>query len=359
MDYGPILQVITDNDRRGAQVFADDLHDSLTRLGVNVRTVALAPASGPGSLDFDVLGPGRRHPRTLRALRRAIRESSVVVGHGSTTLPMCALASRSLSVPFVYRQISEQRFWVNTRGRYLRTRAALSTADHLVALWRGAKEVLVSDFGVAAERVTIIPNGVPSERCQLVDADARFAARQRFGLDPDAPTLLSIGAFVPEKGVDILVSAMEEQALAGWQLLLVGAGPERDRLEELASRAPSGSVLVNDPVVSGAEAIAAADVIGLTSRGGDSMPAVLIEAGMMGVPAVATPVEGIVDIVLDGRTGRLVEREDPFATAEAVAHVGARRFEFGRAARQHCISKFEMEAVGAQWKAVLDQFGTT
>ena len=51
------------------------------------------------------------------------------------------------------------------------------------------------------------------------------------------------------------------------------------------------------------EAYAAADVVVLASRGGDSMPAVLIEAGLCGVPAVATPVQAIPEIVLPGETG--------------------------------------------------------
>jgi glycosyltransferase involved in cell wall biosynthesis len=352
---GPILQVITDNDRRGGQVFASDLHLAFESLGVSVRTVALAPASTDRPLEFEVLGPRRRHPTTLSNLRRAIGESSVVIGHGSTTLPMGALAVRGMSTPFVYRQISEQRFWVNTPGRRLRTRLALGSVDHVVALWRGAAEVLTSDSGVAPGDITVIPNGVPAERCPPVDASTRLAARRRFGLDPDRPTLLAIGAFAPEKGVDTLVRVMSRPELSGWQLLLVGAGPERDRLERLTAAAPEGSVTLHGPIESGAEAMAAADVIGLTSRGGDSMPAVLIEAGMMGIPAVATPIEGIVDIVIDGKSGRLVPVDDAAATASAVREVGEGSARFGAAAQDHCLESFEIGPVAERWLEVIER----
>lgn len=349
----PILQVITDNDRRGGQVFASDLHVALEGLGESVRTVALAPASSERGLDHEVLGPRRRHPVTLAALRRAIGDSSVVVAHGSTTLPMCALATRGLSTPFIYRQISEQRFWVNTPGRRIRSRLALKAAAHVTALWQGAADVLVSDFAVDPADITIIPNGVPANRCPPIDTEARRAARQRFGLDLERPTLVSLGAFAPEKGVDTLVRAMQDERLSGWQLLLVGAGPEKRLLEQLAGRVPSGRVVIHGPVSSGADAIAAADVFGLTSRAGDSMPAVLIEAGMMGIPSVATPVEGIVDIVLDGRTGMLVPRDDPAATAAAVSAVGERAVELGAAASAHCLARFEIEPVSRLWVEVL------
>lgn len=348
-----ILQVITDNDRRGAQVFASDLHRAFEGLGESVRTVALAPARHDRALDFEVLGPRRRHPLTMRHLRQAMADSSVVIGHGSTTLPMCALAGQGIATPFVYRQISEQRFWANTTRRRIRTRLALRSANHVVALWRGAAEVLASDFAVRPSRITIVPNGVPADRCPPVDSATREAARERFGLVPGRPTLISIGAFAPEKGVATLVQAMQHPELAKWQLLLVGAGPERKHLEELASQAPAGSVVIHGPVESGTEAMAAADVIGLTSRGGDSMPAVLIEAGMMGIPAVATPVEGIVDIVLDGETGSIVPLDDPAKTASAVSKVGRDAPRLGAAAQAHCLKNFAIGPVAEQWLDVL------
>lgn len=349
-----VLQVITDTDRRGGQVFATDLHEALEGRGLEVRTVALAPGVSSARLDHDVLGPSRRDLRTIRRLRAEMAASSVVIGHGSTTLPMCAIAGVGLRVPLVYRQISQQLFWADTALRRRRTALALRSTDHVIALWRGAAEVVTSHFGVPAERISVIPNGVPPQRCPPVDPEVRRAARMRMRLDPDRPVLLSIGALVPEKGVDTLVRAMADPALDGWQLLIVGAGPEQDQLTRLAAELSDGAVCMRAPVDSGAEAIAAADVVGLTSRGGDSMPAVLIEAGMMGIPAVATPIEGIVDIVLDGRTGCIVAVDDAVATARAVAKVGSRSKEFGTAARTHCLQHFGIANVAERWHAVLD-----
>lgn len=335
-------------------MFAADLHEALERLGAEVRTVALEAASSAVDLGFDVMGPRRRSARTLSSLRRAIRESSVVVGHGSTTLPMCALASTGSRVPFVYRQISQQQFWANTPARRVRTRLALRATTHVTALWAGAADTLTECFGVEPDRISIVPNGVPVDRCPAVDESRRRAAKRSMGVDLDRPVLLSIGALVPEKGVDILVEAMRNPPLRGWQLLIVGRGPEEGRLRGMAGSYDGRVVVFHEPVSSGAEAIAAADVLALTSRGGDSMPAVLIEAGMMGVPSVATPVEGIVDIVLDGHTGRLVPLDDPGATAEAVADVFETRDQFGSQAAEHCRQRFEIGSVAKRWLAVLD-----
>src|SRR5262245_36518288 len=105
-----VLQVVTDTDRRGAQVFATDLHRALLDLGDEVETVALAPGA-VGGLDLPVVGPTRRSLRTIRAVRERGADADVVVAHGSTTLPVCAIATLGSGTRFVYRQISDLRFW--------------------------------------------------------------------------------------------------------------------------------------------------------------------------------------------------------------------------------------------------------
>ncbi len=70
-----ILQVITDTERRGAQVFAIDLEIALRAQGRNVRTVALSPALPGDSFDVPVLGRTRTGQATLVALGTAVRST--------------------------------------------------------------------------------------------------------------------------------------------------------------------------------------------------------------------------------------------------------------------------------------------
>ena len=115
-----VLQVVTDRDRRGAQVYATDLAPGLQNLGCAVETVALAPGNHGDQLAIDVLGPSRRSLATFRALRARARSFDVVIAHGTTTLPACAIALSGSGVPFVYRQISDPLFWAATTARRLR-----------------------------------------------------------------------------------------------------------------------------------------------------------------------------------------------------------------------------------------------
>jgi glycosyltransferase involved in cell wall biosynthesis len=194
------------------------------------------------------------------------------------------------------------------------------------------------------------------ERATPIDRSGAPAARVRLGLDPDAPTVLSIGALAPEKGVDLTVSAVG--GLRGVQLLVAGDGPERGRLEELAARVAPGQVVFAGSLRDPGPAYTAADVVSLPSRGGDSMPAVLIEAGLMGLPVVATPIEGIVDIVDPGVTGELVAAESVDGLRIALDQIlGDREHaaELGDAARARCTERFSIDVVAAAWGRVLDE----
>lgn len=346
-----LLQVITDTRRRGAQVFAVDLDRALEQRGWDTRTVALAHESG--DLDVPVLGPTRTATRTLRRLRREIRRAGVVVGHGSTTLPMCALAGLGTGVPFVYRQISDSLYWAPTAARRLRVRAGLHRTRAVVALWEGSARVLREHFGVAAAKLHVVPNGVPADGYQPADTATREVSRRRFDLPADVPVVAYVGALVPEKGVDGVVRAVSH--VPAGRLLVVGDGPERDRLEALAGGLLGGRARFTGWVDSAADVLAAADVLVLFSRS-ESMPAVLIEAGFCAVPSVATAVGAIPEIVADGQTGVLVPVGDEAALRDAV---GALLSDpdglaaMGAAARRRCLARYEIRVVAASWERVL------
>jgi glycosyltransferase involved in cell wall biosynthesis len=347
-----VLQVITDTDRRGAQVFAMDLGRAMTAHGHNVRTVALAAGETVPSLDVCVLGPSRRSLRTLRALRRRMKDVDITIAHGSATGLACALAGFGPGRRFVYRQISDTRFWANSIVRRLRVAAYLRCATVIVALSEGAKTDLTEHLRHPGKRIVVVPNGVPLADFRVPTPDERAAARAALGLAPDAFVATYVGALVPEKGVDVAIAALAESEFV---LLIAGTGPDRSRLELLpgASRPTVRFVGGLDRPF---DAYAASDVVLLPSKGGDSMPATLIEAGFCGIPAVSTPIGSITDIVLQDRTGVVVAPGDVAGLRSAVdrlASNSSERHMMGAAARQHCLSMFEIDVVADGWVRVL------
>jgi glycosyltransferase involved in cell wall biosynthesis len=349
-----VLHVITSSQRRGAETFAVDLAAALTARGVASEVVALAPGSAGAVLDVPVLGGSALSPATLRALRRRAAAARLVVAHGSRTLPACAAALAGRRVPVVYRSIGDPAAWAGHGLRRLRTRVLLRRMAAVTVLWPAAGEQVHALHGVPAERIHVIPNGVPAARCPVPDADARRAARARLGLPPSAPVVAVVGALSPEKRVGDAVAACA--TLDGTHLLVAGDGPERAALERQAGVVAPGRVHFAGTLPGSSAALAAADVVVLASRT-EGMPGVLIEAGLSGVAAVATDVGGVPEVVRDGETGVLVPPGDVAGLAAGLRRALAECGRLGAAARRHCLDTFEIGPVADRWAALASSLG--
>jgi glycosyltransferase involved in cell wall biosynthesis len=352
-----VLHVITSTQRRGAETFAVDLAAALTGNGLASDVVALTagpPTPAGGALDVPALGPSTLAPATLRALRRRAHGAAVVVAHGSRTLPASVLALAGRSTPVVYRSIGDPAAWSASGRRRATTRLLLGRTRAVVALWPDAADTLRDLHGLPPDRVHVLPNAVPAARCPVPDPAAQAAARARFGVPSGVPLLACIGALSPEKQVDVAIDAVA--LLPGTHLLVAGGGPQAGALQERARTAAPGRVHLVGTLPGPADALAAADVVLLTSRT-EGMPGVLVEAGLSGRAAVATDVGGVSEIVRDGETGVLVPLDggDALAArlAEAIPRGLARHRELGAAARERCLARFEIVPVAAGWQAVL------
>jgi glycosyltransferase involved in cell wall biosynthesis len=199
-------------------------------------------------------------------------------------------------------------------------RVSLRSADRVISVCQAFEPRLVA-FGVKPERIRVLHNAaVPlpptsdSERTQL---------RAQLGIAGDEAVILSIGRFSLEKGHADLVRALGQlrSLRRKWKLVLVGAGPERDSLGQLAH-----ALRISERVhfagfhadVRPFYAIADAFVLPSHSEGSSN---VLLEAMMARVPIAATRVGGNPEIVLDEKTGLLAPIADPHSLARAIARL--------------------------------------
>ncbi len=144
-------------------------------------------------------------------------------------------------------------------------------------------------------------------------------------------TVVAVGRFVEKKGFDDLLDAVALLRAAGDPVRLVLAGAGRceaalhDRAValglqdavELPGPLPQHEVV--DLVRSGA--VFAAPCVEAADGDRDGLPTVLLEAMALGTPVVSTPVTGVPEAVVDGRTGLLVPQRDPGALAAALRRV--------------------------------------
>lgn len=342
-----VLHVITSTRRRGAEVFAVELAAALAERGFPGRVLAL---TGGGSLEVDGVGRGRFDPRTLTDLRRSARNASLVVAHGSSTLLAAAIATVGTSTPFIYRNIGDPHRWVATRSRRMRVGFLLRRAARVVALWPGAGDRLADIHRLDRSRVDVAANGVDGTAYRMVTAGERCAARARLGVPLDAPSLCFVGSLTDEKDPATALRAVGE--IAGAHLLVAGDGRLRNSLERAADDAMPGRVTFLGYVDDVRPVLAASDVLVLTSRT-EGLPAVLIEAGLSGIPVVASAVGGVPEIVQDGVTGFLVAPGDTSGFAAAISRALRSGSPMGAAARARCLERFSMGAVADRWVSVL------
>lgn len=135
--------------------------------------------------------------------------------------------------------------------------------------------------------------------------------------------ILTVGRLSPEKGHGILLEAIGELHNRGVHVhsTLVGDGPERSHLEALTARLGIGAHTTFTGSIGQnriAEVYSAADVFVLPSFS-EGLPVVLMEAMASGLPAVASRITGIPELIEDGVDGLLVTPGRPDLLADAIA----------------------------------------
>ena len=344
------LHVITSTARRGAETFAIDLARQLNFGDHQARVVALNPSTSEQAHDVPVLGVSRRSPAMLTALRRTAKQADVVVAHGSSTLEACAVALTGSGVPFVYRTIGDPSYWAASGSRRRPVGLMLRRAAANVVLWRGAAEQLRAMYGTPIEQISVIPNAVPHERFPVASTAQRLAARGHYGIAPSQPCVGYVGALSPEKDVAAVMQAVA--AIDSGVALIAGDGSQREQLERNAEQLPAGKVRFLGTLSEPQEVYAAADLLLLPSLS-EGMPAVLIEAGLMGTATVASGVGAVPEMIDDGVTGFLTRPGDHAAFTYRVSDALTGAAEVGTRAATVFRDRYTMVQIAGAWGELL------
>lgn len=219
----------------------------------------------------------------------------------------------------------------SSRLKHVLTRSIYANAFHLLPLSAVVRDSLVEDYGVSPDKVTVIPPGIDLGLWRGGDADA--SRRGPF-------KVLFVGGDFERKGGDLLVE-------------LAGTPAFRDAEFHFATNSFAGEHRPNIHVHRGLTANSrelidlyrTADVFVLPTRA-DTHSISSLEAMAMGLPVVATRIGGISDIVLEGRTGHLIERNDIDSLADRLRRLKSdrpTRLDMGIAARKRVETSFNLE----------------
>lgn len=194
-------------------------------------------------------------------------------------------------------------------------------------------------------------------RSEFDAADLRVLGN---GVDIGDPTesgdgVVFVGRLVDWKGVDVLLRALDG---TGERLVVVGDGPERDRLESLAASLDVDARFVGMVPTEEVDAyLAAGAVFALPSTGDEGLPNAVIEAMAAGLPVVTTDSGGLPDLVEDGETGFVVPKGDVEALRSRIRTLmddDERRARMGHAAWTYARDHHGWDHVVAALESVYD-----
>lgn len=212
----------------------------------------------------------------------------------------------------------------------------LAYATHIAVLGTTWRDYLVNRLGLPAEKVSIIPNGVPLP--PMVQKTANDTCR-----------IVALGILSDRKGTPELLQALAAPRMQSlsWTALIAGNGDiSRFRAEAktlgLTSRVEMPGWI---SPVDAQQRLAEADIFVLPSRN-EGLPMAILEAMALGKAVVTTSVGAIADLVVQDETGFMIKAGDKDALAEALVCLiedPARRLSFGNKARQTIEEKFTVK----------------
>jgi phosphatidylinositol alpha-1,6-mannosyltransferase len=353
----------------GIESFVSDVCDLLDHDVVVLASGPADAAAGDGERGYPVLRAGSLLLPTRTAAARA---AELVRHHGVTRVVFGAAAPLGLLAPAL-RAAGVQRIVGLTHGHETWWARLPGARSVLRRIGEGCDHLTVIS---AFTRARIAPALSPEAQGRLlrlpppVDTD-RF--RPGPSRDPaDRPQAVAVGRFVAQKGFDTLLRAWRRvldrhpDGDAPPELVLVGDGPERPRLEALIGRLGLTAAVRLTGAVPRTQVVAElqrADVFALPMRtrlaglNPEGLGLAALEAAACGLPVVVGRSGGAPETVQPGRSGFVVEPDDHRALADRLTAlladpVAAR--SMGAAGRRHVVERFGTEQARRTLRSALD-----
>jgi glycosyltransferase involved in cell wall biosynthesis len=292
-------------------------------------------------------GPGFR-PQVGRAIARFAAERDIDVLHCHQYSPfvygrIAAMWNRRLKI--VYTEHGRLSDTPPSWKRRL-VNPLLSRFDgSIVAVSHELRDYMI-ESRFPRELVRVIHNGI--EPAQVATALDRRRARMLLGLDERAFVVTTVARLDPVKDLVTLLDAFAfvRKRVPSARLVIVGDGPERQRLADRAEREDlAGSVQITGYRPDVRALLPAADVYASSSIS-EGVSITILEAMATGIPVVATAVGGTPEILSDGTGGILVPSREPVRLAAAIVWLAQdhrRRRALAAAARRRLEASFTID----------------
>jgi len=294
-----------------------------------------------GVLDFPAIFKLRRLMSTFRA--------DIVNTHSGRDTQLAGVAARSLG--------SKRPRIVRTRHLALPITSRFTYSvlpDRVVAVSGFVRDYLIS-AGVPRQQVEAVPTGIELQR--YTPAVGGGTLRSELGLSADTVLIGTVAILRVKKGHADLLSAAQSvlQSHPDVHFIIAGDGPQQENLQRLVTQLGLSSRVhllgLRRDVMNVLQSL---DLFVLPTHQ-EALGTAFIEAGAMALPVVATNVDGVPEVVVDGETGVLVPAQNPVALAAAIIAFlddPQRRRQFGDNARDRVGREFSREVMAERMQAL-------
>ena len=269
--------------------------------------------------------------RCISRITSLARELEVDILHAHTprSAMVANVVARKLDLPWVFHVHSptardSTRMLIN-RINDLVERASLLSCDHIITVSKSLRREMLRR-GYDRSRIACVPNGVPTQ--EPIDPFAR--------INRDEWRLGMVALVRPRKGIEVLLEALAKTLLSNPNVSLDVIGPfETLEYEQSVNKlVDSLGVRANVRFLGFTNNVPVAmrnlDAMVLPSLFGEGMPMVVLEALALGVPVIATKVEGTPEIVREGVEGLLAEPGCAESISAKIAQMVQSRSEWSR-----------------------------
>ena len=352
-----VRQLTVGLSERGNEITVAGPPHASQRPGLTAAAREYVPLDLVGSL----VAP-RSDARSLAGLISLLRRGrfDVVHAHGLKPSLLARVVAPFFGAPVVYTPNGfVYRFQHLRPRRSSRARTALVLGAErllrrrlaaLIAVSREERRAAIEDGVASPERAFLVENGVSPD----LDAAPDPTLVEFRG---EGPLFGLVAGLRDQKGLPTLLDALELLAREGTpvRFAIVGNGPFEPMVRTRAAGPELAATTLALPFAGRVEPyLSALDAFVLPSYW-EGMPIALLEAAAMGLPAVASAVNGTVEVVEEGRTGLLVPSHDSAALADAIARLatdGELRSRMGSAAREQGAGRFAARRMVDQTEAV-------
>ena len=307
-----ILQILPALERGGVECGTVQIDNAIVDNGWNSIVV-----SSGGKMVKDLKGQHLELPLCTKnpikmlfnahLLKYVIKENNVDIVHARSRAPAWSayMAAKKTGTTFL----------TTFHGTYKiqncfkkKANSVMTKGEHIIAVSNFVKDHIMSNYGIAEEKITVIQRGTDLEyfdpKTKPIDC----------GLPKGKKVVMLPGRITRWKGQTVFAEAMKNVDATG---VIVGATESEGYMKELERIMPDNVIIFPSPAKM-PEMLANADIVVTASIEPEAFGRIAVEGQAMGKPVVATAHGGSLETVIEGKTGSLIPANDSDAMADAI-----------------------------------------